>query len=112
MTKTGQLTLTNPRVLMHGTDVAASCTYNQEAATISCPQLANTQPGYLGAGKTTLDLVADVSKTGSAAVSVQASLGASGSPESLGSVEWTDGSGIFRWIEGGKNPIATGTLFQ
>ncbi len=42
---------------------------------------------------------------------LQISLLHSGSPEALGSIEWSDGSGHYRWIEG-ASPIAVGTEWK
>jgi hypothetical protein len=59
-----------------------------------------------------LELRSDIGLSGGTEVkSLQASLLDPGSPGDLGSVQWTDQSGYFRWVEG-NYPLARGTLWQ
>jgi hypothetical protein len=97
--------------LMHidsGTSVP--CTSNASAKTISCPNVSSV----FGPNDSTvtLSLSADITvESGATGEWFQVSLPDAGSPESLGSVWWSDAVGTFRWLEG-TSPLASGTRLQ
>lgn len=111
--ETGPVTLSNITLVNHGSGVSAACTVNAQAMTVSCPVLSGSVGAFSPGSPLILDLKSNVTvQTGAQNATLQASLNASGSPESLGAVEWTDGSGMFRWIEYAHTPVARGTLFK
>ncbi len=112
LTMNGQITIAAPRLVVHGGTASAACTLNMQAMTVSCPSLTGGVGSFPAGTPLVLDLLADVTvqKAGSALLEVV--LQSPGSPEALGAVEWTDGSGNFRWIEFSGSPIISGTRFQ
>lgn len=111
--RTGALTLANAMLKNRATNAFVLCTFNEQAMTISCPGL-GTGVGSLDSQiPLILDLTADISyPAGSTDVSLQADLASAGSPASFGSVEWTDGTGSFKWVESTESPLVRGTRLQ
>lgn len=112
LVKSGSATVTQWTLQNRGSGASVSCSTNEQAMTVTCPGL-ESSVGILNVGvPLLLDLKATVLvPPASQGSMVEASLVTAGSPESLGSIEWTDESGIFRWVEG-PSPIVTGTRHQ
>ncbi len=108
----GQLTMfSNWRLRRTDTNAEATCTMNTQELTISCANL-QTILGALPSGILPLSLLADVQvATSTDSESFQVFLPTPGSPETLGSVWWTDGTGTFRWMEG-VGALLTGTFLS
>ena len=111
LSRTGQVSAKNWRVNQVGSALSAPCSQSQDLLQISCENL-----GSIGlqqsAAPLQLEFRADVFvPLGSTGNSLQADLQSVGSPETIGSIQWTDGSGHFKWIEG-KDPVARGTRWQ
>lgn len=110
LSKVGSTSLSNWMLVNRHSGMWTSCTLNEQALTITCSAL--EQAVGIVSGTLTLDLKATVHvPAGTHDSIVQVSLPIAGTPESLGSIEWTDESGVFRWIEG-PSPIVEGTKFQ
>lgn len=74
---------------------------------LTCPLPSSM--GSLTAGTLTLAVMGDISLTpGTKGPTLQVILDAPGSTTSLGAVQWSDGTGHYRWVEG-EAPIAEGT---
>jgi len=102
--------LTNWRLKRTDTGSEASCSINTTEKTVSCANL-QTQLGTFANGKTSFALLAHVEEPPSASNErFQIFLPSVGTPESLGSLWWTDSVGTFRWVEG-NSPLLTGTLW-
>ncbi len=112
LAKSGTATVNNWTLVNRVTGASVPCTTNEQSMTVTCLAL-DQAVGVLSVGTPfVLDLKATVFlPVGSQGSLVETSLSAAGSPESLGSIEWTDESGIFRWVEG-PSPIVTGTRLQ
>lgn len=112
LVKNGSVTVSNWSLVHPASGASVACSMNEEFMTITCP-LMNQPIGALSAGTPlVLDLTASVTvPTGMGDSVLQTSLATAGSPESLGSIEWTDESGTFRWIEG-ATPVVIGTRLQ
>lgn len=112
LVKNGPVTVSNWSLVHPASGASVACSMNEEFMTITCP-LMNQPIGALSAGTPlVLDLTASVTvPTGMGDSVLQTSLATAGSPESLGSIEWTDESGTFRWIEG-ATPVVIGTRLQ
>ncbi len=111
LSRTGQVSTKNWRINQVGSALSAPCSQSQDLLQISCENL-----GSIGlqqsAAPLQLEFRADVFvPLGSTGNSLQADLQSVGSPEAIGSIQWTDGSGHFKWIEG-KDPVAKGTRWQ
>lgn len=111
ISRTGQCSLENWRISQVGSSASIPCSRSQDGTRVSCENL-----GSIGLSQGTaaleLALSADVFvPSGSVGNSVQVDLSSVGSPEAIGSIQWTDGSGHFKWIEG-KDPVARGTKWQ
>lgn len=107
--RTGSVDLKNIRVNQPGGATSTPCSLGSDGITCS-----NITPaiGTLPQGTTlSLELHADVTVTGGGA-SLEADLQMGGSPETLGSVWWTDQSGRFKWVESRISPLARGIRFQ
>jgi hypothetical protein len=79
---------------------------------VSCALIPGAIGTFDGSTPLPLELRANMSLTaGVTTPYIQVSLPAAGSTESFGSVQWTDGSTTFNWIEG-SSPLLTGTRFQ
>ncbi len=104
--KEGSISLSSIRVMNGETGESSPCTMGTSG--INCLSL----PASLGRidGSLTLSIVADVSSASSDAV-LRLVLHETGSPSSLGSVHWTDGTGEFRWVES-EEPVARGTVWR
>lgn len=76
---------------------------------ITCPNISDAM-GLMNNKTVTLQLWGDVTVAG-ANNSLQLNLMTRGTPTELGSVQWTDHSGNYRWIEADV-PVATGTLWK
>lgn len=110
--KTGTMTVTDWTLRRRGQSGSAQCTFNIELSTVNCTFLRDAIGSLPTDGVLDLDLTADITIPANATNnSLQASLSTAGSPESFGSIEWTDGSGTFRWIEA-PSPILSGTLLR
>ncbi len=112
LTKSGSATVSGWMLVHRVSGASVTCTTNDQAMTITCLAL-DQAVGLLTPGvPLILDLKATVSVPAGTHDSIlETSLKAAGSPESLGSIEWTDESGIFRWVEG-RTPVAEGTRLQ
>lgn len=112
LAKSGTATVGNWTLVNRVSGAHVPCTTNEQAMTVTCLALEQAV-GVLTVGTPfILDLKATVYlPAGSEGSIVETSLSTAGSPESLGSIEWTDESGIFRWVEG-ASPIVTGTRLQ
>ena len=109
--KNGSVTVSDWKIVHRTSGVAVPCTINETTMTVTCFGLEQSI-GQLTSTPLILDLKATVNVPASAQNStLETSLEATGSPESLGSIEWTDESGVFRWIEG-SSPIVKGTRLQ
>ncbi len=111
LTRTGQVSAKNWRVNQVGSSLSIPCSQSQDLLQISCENL-----GSIGLQQTAAPLQfefrADIfAPSGSTGNSVQVDLQSVGSPEAIGSIQWTDGSGHFKWIEG-ESPIVKGTKWQ
>ena len=74
---------------------------------INCPISQAT--GEITGGLLTLLIIADISKVpGKDGGTLQVILDAAGSTSSFGAVQWSDGTGHYRWVEG-EAPLAEGT---
>ncbi len=74
---------------------------------INCP--ITEEVGEIIGGSLTLLVVADISKVpGRDGGTLQVILDSSGSTSSFGAVQWSDGTGHYRWVEG-EAPLAEGT---
>ena len=112
LAQNGQATVTNWLLVNRASGAHVACTVNEQAKTVTCPLLSDGVGVFAWGTPLILDLKASVFVPPDNHDSlVHVSLGAAGSPESLGSIEWTDESGVFRWIES-PSPIAEGTRFQ
>lgn len=110
LSKTGTITAKNWS-LVRG-NLTAPCSMNEAQTLVTCSPLKPSGIGAIPAsGAFVLDLRADVATPPSTAASLRADLLTAGSPESLGSVLWTDESGMFKWVEG-ASPVVTGTYLQ
>lgn len=110
LNKTGTITAKN-WTLIRG-NLTTPCSMNEALTLVTCSPLKPSGIGAIPAnGAFVVDLRADVATPPSTAASLRADLLTAGSPESLGSVSWTDESGMFKWIEG-PSPVVTGTLLQ
>ncbi len=88
------------------------CSTNAAADTLTCSLLHDVIGSLPESGSLGIELVADISIPKDATnVSLEATLADTGTPESLGSILWTDETGEFKWIEG-TSPIARGTRWQ
>lgn len=112
LVKSGSVTIHHWTLVNRVSGANIACTTNEQAMTITCSALEQAV-GVLTAGTPlVLDLKATVyMPTGAQGSIVETSLPTAGSPEALGSIEWTDESGIFRWVEG-ASPIVNGTHLQ
>lgn len=74
---------------------------------INCPL--SESVGEITGGSLTLAIIADISKASSEdGGTLQVILDAAGSTSSFGAVQWSDGTGHYRWVEG-EAPLAEGT---
>lgn len=109
--RAGKFTVQNWRINRQGSTEMIPCTVSQDAPVINCPNLGSM--GILpGTSPLLLEVRADISvPSGTTDNSLEIDLLDAGSPESSGSIQWTDGSGHFKWIEG-QSPVARGTRWQ
>jgi hypothetical protein len=105
--RTGNVQVNNWSLTRHGSSANLPCTIGSDSV-VTCLGLTSLG-GLTATDDLTLDLRADI--RGADGSSLRASLEQPGSPAALGSVQWTDGSGHFRWMEGVK-PLAVGTLWR
>ncbi len=73
------------------------CSFGSDG--VSCQNIPSSM-GVLGPQGVALNLHADIA-AGPGTAFLQAELGKAGSPNELGSVQWTDQAGHFRWVEAG-----------
>jgi hypothetical protein len=110
--KTGTMIASDWTLRRHGQSSSAPCTFNVELSTVNCTFLKDAIGSIPTGGTLDLDLTADITiPSSSTNNSLQANLSTAGSPESFGSIEWTDGSGTFRWVEG-PTPLLMGMRLQ
>ena len=108
--RSGDFSVQNWRIGRQGSFTEVPCTSGQDS-TLTCSNLADVI-GVLKAGAAILELRADIAvPRDSVSHMLQTSLIDPGSPSSLGSVQWTDQSGSFRWVEG-HTPLVWGTLLR
>ncbi len=109
--RTGKFTVQHWFLRRSDTAQMIPCTMSQDAPVINCPNLGSM--GILqGTSPLLLEVRADVFvPSGTTDNTLQVDLDRAGSPEMSGSIEWTDGSGHFKWVEG-ESPIARGTRWQ
>lgn len=109
--RTGSVDLTNWIITNKAKGMSESCSFNETAMTVTCANIqsfASLDP----ASPLTLDLRADIAVAdGDEPRSVEVFLDAAGSPEELGSIQWTDGSGLFRWVDL-PSPVVRGTSIR
>ncbi len=111
VTRTGNFTASNWNLRPQGSALSVPCTISQDGLTVSCLNIQSIG-GIPSATPLALELRADLAlPNGVTNATLQTNLTSAGSPEQLGAVQWTDGSGHFRWIEG-NGVIATGTYLQ
>ncbi|OGJ60329.1 hypothetical protein A3A67_02445 [Candidatus Peribacteria bacterium RIFCSPLOWO2_01_FULL_51_18] len=109
--KIGDFTVKNWSINKQGSNVSVTCTLGQDG-NITCPGLQNSIGQIDALSQLILELRADITlPAGFKNGSLKADLLDSGTPGSLGSVQWTDDSGHFRWIESVK-PVAEGTFLN
>jgi hypothetical protein len=109
--KTGSATLNNWALVNRASNASVSCSVNEQAWTVTCPLLEQAV-GIFAGSALTLDLKASAFvPAGTHDAIIETSLSSAGTPESLGSIEWTDESGVFRWIEG-TSPLVKSTRLQ
>lgn len=105
--RTGDVSLSS--VALRSPTGSVPCTISSVGTTISCTNLGSQAGSFSLASPLNITLIADIlipaRSTGN---SVHIFLEQPGSPESLGSVLWTDGSAEYRWVEGSA-PLAEGT---
>ncbi len=105
--RTGDVSVSS--VVLRSPTGSIPCTINSVGTIISCPGLTSQAGSFSLTSPLTITLTADIlipaRSTGN---SVHIFLEQPGSPESLGSVIWTDGSAEYRWVEG-STPLAAGT---
>lgn len=112
LVKTGSVSVSNWTLVHRASGASVTCSTNDQTMTITCALLEQSVGAFTANTPLLLDLKATVFVPAGTNDSVlETSLDATGSPEALGSVEWTDESGIFRWIEG-IAPVAKGTRLQ
>ncbi len=111
LVKNSAVTVSHWVLMDRASGASVSCSLNEQSMEITCSTLHQSIGALSNGSPLILDLKATVSVPPGTQAILETSLKAAGSPESLGSVEWTDESGIFRWIEG-TSPIAQGTRFQ
>ena len=111
MLKTGGVTVSNWRIRPQGSQMSIPCTVSQtDGSVLTCTNLGSI--GTLGASSLVLEVLADIAVFPSTtSASLEIDLASGGSPSSFGSVQWTDQSGHFRWIEG-PSPPTKGTKWQ
>lgn len=108
--QTGNITVSNWSIAKRGSASSFACSFNQEASIVTCSNVPESIGTIDPAKPLLLEVRADTVR-GTGDVSLQVSLKNSGSPDTLGSVQWTDHSGQFRWTEG-SSPLAQGTLWH
>jgi hypothetical protein len=102
----GQVSLSS--VLLRSPNGNVPCTINGAGDTISCPGLGTVPDAFSLASPLNATLSATiVLPAGTGGRSLLVTLADAGSPETIGSVHWTDGSAEYRWIEG-SSPVASG----
>lgn len=85
---------------------SVSCSVGSDGL-LTCPL--TEEIGVISGGSTTLVVIADIAKVpGKDGGTLQVILDAPGSTSSFGAVQWSDGTGHYRWIEG-EAPLAEGT---
>ncbi|MFA5799383.1 MAG: S-layer homology domain-containing protein [Candidatus Peribacteraceae bacterium] len=108
--RSGDFSVQNWRIGRQGSSLEVPCTSGQDS-TLTCSNLSDVI-GVMKAGVAILELRADIAvPRDSVSHMLQTSLIDPGSPSSLGSVQWTDQSGEFRWVEG-HTPLVWGTLLR
>jgi len=108
--RSGGFSVQNWRIGQQGSSLEVPCTSGQDS-TLTCSNLADVI-GVLKAGAAILELRADIAVPRDSGIhTLQVSLMQPGSPSSLGSVQWTDQSGSFRWVEG-RTTLVWGTLLR
>ncbi len=109
--RSGPFTVQNWSIGQAGSSLSVPCSVSQDGAQLSCANLGSI--GVLPrSSPLTLEIRANLwVPTGSTGNSMEIDLSDAGTPETSGSIQWTDQSGHFKWIEG-ASPIAKGTKWQ
>ncbi len=101
-----EITVTNWRVQRSTGGDSIACSLGSDGF-INCAL--SESLGVITGGSLTLVIIADVSKVpGKDGGTLQVILDAPGSTSSFGAVQWSDGTGHYRWVEG-EAPLAEGT---
>lgn len=109
--RTGSVVVQNWTLQNHETGAFVACSFNEMAMTVTCPNLLPLAILHRDT-PLTLDLKANTYVSPHTTdATLEVFLDLAGTPEVLGNVEWTDGTGQFRWIEG-PSPVARGTRLQ
>lgn len=109
--KSGSVILKDWKVRIGGSQTTLPCTVNLDQTRLTCPNL--TAIGSLPADTPLLlEVLSTVSvPKNSTDSSFEIDFDQAGSPDTLGSLQWTDQSGHFRWVEG-PTLLQRGTRFQ
>jgi hypothetical protein len=106
--QTGGVQLTNVRLMVPGMSDQLYCTTG--AQRVDCDSLPDSY-GSLSDGTRNLLVVADVFAVDPLHATLRLTLNESGSPLSLGSVQWSDGTATFTWVPFDM-PVAAGTMWR
>jgi hypothetical protein len=110
--RTGPVTLSNIRLMKSGASASMPCSLAADGLSTTCGSIDGSIGSLPPLTPLHLTLTGDVSfPPGTTSASVEAWLDQPGSPEALGSVQWTDQAGMFKWVEG-VAPLAHGTRLQ
>ncbi|TSC59289.1 MAG: S-layer protein [Candidatus Peregrinibacteria bacterium Greene0416_62] len=102
------VTVQNWRIARADGGVFSSCSFGSEG--LHCP-LSEDMGAIIG-GALTIEVFGDVSMAqGTQGATLQILLNEPGSLSSFGAVQWTDGTGHYRWMEG-EAPLAVGTGWE
>lgn len=101
-----EISVSNWRIMQAHGGTQVTCSVGGDSL-ITCPL---TEPiGTLAGGTVTLIILVDIAKVpGKDGGTLQVILDTPGSTSAFGAVQWSDGTGHYRWIEG-EAPLAEGT---
>lgn len=104
----GGVTVQNWRVANAGGGAYISCSFGSEG--VHCP--ITEAAGMMSGGALTLAVFGDVTMVpGTQGATLQILLNDPGSLSTFGAVQWSDGTGHYRWMEG-EAPLAVGTGWE
>lgn len=106
--QTGGVRLTNVRLMVPGMSDQLYCTTGTER--VECDSLPDSY-GSLSDGTRNLLVIADVFAVDPLHASLRLTLNEAGSPLSLGSIRWSDGTATFTWVPFDM-PVASGTMWR